>query len=274
MPYRVLLPVLMCCIAAGPATKPLFPGVTTRPGTQPASAPARVRDGLLGGSVRFLVPSQWRLFDRKEDQTQVFYHPSPEVGTVSVMVTPQGSVIRGNDPATRQRVDRRRRRGDAGLRRLSPGRHRRDHRADAGLCHRHGAGDAERDCRGDGAGAAHGGVRLVIDRLPPDCRRQPGRLPARGVVQPHRRADGSIEKYSIGFFNFSCIASGCYIPKTSVDEGEHAEHAADSQDDIVDNCLSQIIKVVTYGEGIIENNLNLDRGITPASRRVTSDWRG
>ena len=104
MPYRVLLPVLMCCIAAGPATKPLFPGVTTRPGTQPASAPARVRDGLLGGSVRFLVPSQWRLFDRKEDQTQVFYHPSPEVGTVSVMVTPQGSVIRGNDPATRDRI--------------------------------------------------------------------------------------------------------------------------------------------------------------------------
>ena len=80
----------MVCVAATPATKPLFPGGTTKPATQPASAPARVRDGLLGGSVRFLVPSQWRLFDRKEDQTQVFYHPSPEVGTVSVMVTPPG----------------------------------------------------------------------------------------------------------------------------------------------------------------------------------------
>ena len=104
MAYRMLLPVFVWCIAAGPATKPLFPGGTTKPATQPASAPARVRDGLLGGSVRFLVPSQWRLFDRKEDQTQVFYHPSPEVGTVSVMVTPQGSVIRANDPATRDRI--------------------------------------------------------------------------------------------------------------------------------------------------------------------------
>jgi hypothetical protein len=104
MTCRVLLPVLVCCIAAGPATKPLFPGATTKPATQPTSAPARVRDGLLGGSVRFLVPSQWRLFDRKEDQTQVFYHPSPEVGTVSVMVTPQGSVIPAKDQATRDRI--------------------------------------------------------------------------------------------------------------------------------------------------------------------------
>ena len=103
--FRTSLVVLtIVCMAATPATKPLFPGATTKPATQPTSAPARVRDGLLGGSVRFLVPSQWRLFDRKEDQTQVFYHPSPEVGTVSVMVTPQGSVIPAKDPAARDRI--------------------------------------------------------------------------------------------------------------------------------------------------------------------------
>src|SRR2546421_7082968 len=79
--FRTSLVVLtIVCMAATPATKPLFPGATTKPATQPTSAPARVRDGLLGGSVRFLVPSQWRLVARQEGEKHGGFPPPPEGG--------------------------------------------------------------------------------------------------------------------------------------------------------------------------------------------------
>src|SRR5690349_163456 len=91
--------------AAGPATRP-----TSRPATRPSSAattaPARVRDGLLNGSVRFLAPAQWKLFDRKEDGTQVWYHAIPDQATVSLRVTPEPKGIAADDVAARQQMTR------------------------------------------------------------------------------------------------------------------------------------------------------------------------
>jgi hypothetical protein len=79
---RVLLLGLMaCCVAAGP---------TTRPAT---SAPVRVRDGLVNGSVRFLVPADWEIVSRTDNGFNVVYRTGDEVGTISILITQQQDAI-------------------------------------------------------------------------------------------------------------------------------------------------------------------------------------
>jgi hypothetical protein len=96
---RMVCVAAVLCVAAGPTTRP-----TTRPSTQATSAPARVRDGLMNGAVRFLVPAEWKLYDRTEDGKRVFYHPTPEKGEVSLNVIPQPSPVAQNDARVKQQM--------------------------------------------------------------------------------------------------------------------------------------------------------------------------
>jgi hypothetical protein len=97
----VFLPILIttCCLAAGPATRP-----TARPTTRPAaSKDDRVRDGLVNGSVRFLVPASWEIVSRKEDGLNVVYRPADSAHVVSMLITQQKEAM-PNSPAIRQQM--------------------------------------------------------------------------------------------------------------------------------------------------------------------------
>jgi hypothetical protein len=72
--------VALVSLAAGPATRP-------------GGAPARVRDGLVNGSVRFLVPADWILDGRAENGLNVVYKTSDDVGLVSMLITQQKEAI-------------------------------------------------------------------------------------------------------------------------------------------------------------------------------------
>jgi hypothetical protein len=86
------LAVLCCCLGAGPAP-------TTRPSatTRPTTASARVRDAMLKGSLRYLVPADWELVRRSDDGLNVAYMLPEKRGVVSLVVTPQhGAFPKGN----------------------------------------------------------------------------------------------------------------------------------------------------------------------------------
>ena len=92
MPRTILLSVLCCCLGAGPTP-------TTRPGpaTHPTSAPARVKDAMLNGALRYLVPADWQLVRRTDDGLNVTYMLPQKQGAVSLVVTPQrGAFPKGN----------------------------------------------------------------------------------------------------------------------------------------------------------------------------------
>src|SRR4051812_12320288 len=96
------LTIMMLCslaLAAGPATRP-----TTRPAT---TAPAvRVRDGLINGSVRFLVPADWNLISRADNGLSVVYRTADEVGTLSILITQQQEAIPLHDARVRAQMQK------------------------------------------------------------------------------------------------------------------------------------------------------------------------
>ena len=86
-----LLTLAVCSLAAVPATKPVTP-------------PARVRDGLVNGSIRFLVPAEWELADRGANGTSVGYRLPEEKGGVVMLVTQQKEGIPVNDARVRAQL--------------------------------------------------------------------------------------------------------------------------------------------------------------------------
>ena len=87
--------ILGCLLAAGPAAQPP---------AKPASKPTRVRDGLVNGALRFLVPPEWEITERSADRMQVFYRHKPERAVYSMMVTQQGQVIPQNDARLKKQM--------------------------------------------------------------------------------------------------------------------------------------------------------------------------
>jgi len=84
MRHLLMIGLVACSLAAGP---------TTRPSARPTSAPARVRDGLVNGSVRFLVPADWVLDSRTDNGLNVVYKTPDGVGTISILITQQKEAI-------------------------------------------------------------------------------------------------------------------------------------------------------------------------------------
>jgi hypothetical protein len=94
--YRIRVAELavLFCVAAGPATKPA------------TTAPARVRDGLVNGSVRFLVPADWDIVSRAPDGFSVVYHTGDHLGVVSVLITQQKEAIPQHNAAVHAQMQK------------------------------------------------------------------------------------------------------------------------------------------------------------------------
>jgi len=98
------------CLAAGPASSPTTTRPTTRPTaaaatTKPAGkAPQRVRDALLKGMVRYLVPADWTLVSRSDDGLNAYYKLPDDKALVSLAVTPQPAPFPAMTPAIRQKM--------------------------------------------------------------------------------------------------------------------------------------------------------------------------
>jgi hypothetical protein len=90
MKRAFLLALLAASIAAAPATKP--------------AAPARVRDGLINGSVRFLVPADWQLSDRAANGMSVTYVFPEEKGGIVMLASQQAEGIPLNDARVKQQL--------------------------------------------------------------------------------------------------------------------------------------------------------------------------
>jgi len=91
MKPALLLALAIASIAAAPTTKP-------------ATAPARVRDGLVNGSVRFLVPAEWELFQRGAEGLSVGYLLPDEKGRAIMLITQQAEGIPLNDGRAKQQM--------------------------------------------------------------------------------------------------------------------------------------------------------------------------
>lgn len=91
MKPALLLALAIASIAAAPTTKP-------------TTAPARVRDGLVNGSVRFLVPAEWELFQRGAEGLSVGYLLPDEKGRAIMLVTQQAEGIPLNDGRVKQQM--------------------------------------------------------------------------------------------------------------------------------------------------------------------------
>jgi hypothetical protein len=92
--YVLVAALLALCLAAGPATRPA------------ATAPARVRDGLINGSVRFLIPADWEIVSRADNGMSVVYHTSDNVGTISILITQQQEAIPQHDIRVRAQMQK------------------------------------------------------------------------------------------------------------------------------------------------------------------------
>src|SRR5207237_128743 len=94
---RLLVWILMTCAAgAGPGTGPAA--------TRPTTAPARVRDGLVNGSIRFLVPADWEIDERGESRLAVKYKLPEDRGSVTVLVNQQAQGIPQDNAGVRRQV--------------------------------------------------------------------------------------------------------------------------------------------------------------------------
>jgi hypothetical protein len=82
------------CLSAGPATKPA------------TTAPARVRDGLINGSVRFLIPADWEIASRADNGMSVVYHTPDSIGTVSMLITQQAEAIPQHNAAVHAQMQK------------------------------------------------------------------------------------------------------------------------------------------------------------------------
>jgi len=111
MPLRPLLVLCLAgvCIAAAD-DKPLPPlpppKAKPAPATRPAatSVPARVRDSLVNGSVRYLVPREWERLGRAEEDKQAQYRISEDFGIVSILVTQQDAAVPHANPGLRKQL--------------------------------------------------------------------------------------------------------------------------------------------------------------------------
>lgn len=106
MARMILAIVLISSLGAAPAT-------TTKPATRPAAAttkptagkpPERVRDALLKGTVRFLVPADWTLVGRSDDGLNAYYKLPDDKALISMAVTPQQAPFPAITPAIRQKM--------------------------------------------------------------------------------------------------------------------------------------------------------------------------
>src|SRR5690349_6306076 len=103
---RALLAALVIgCLAAGPVAP------TTRPATRPsgttrpaASQPARVRDALAKGTLRFLAPADWELAKRSDDGLSAYYKAPGGGGLITMVVTPQKVAFPTGNPALKQQL--------------------------------------------------------------------------------------------------------------------------------------------------------------------------
>jgi hypothetical protein len=96
----ILLTLILCfSIAAAPTTRPSRP--TTRPTAKP---PARVRDAINKGTLRFLVPADWELVERGADDLSVKYKLPGGDSEVSINVKPQQSFVPNNHPGLRKQL--------------------------------------------------------------------------------------------------------------------------------------------------------------------------
>ena len=103
---RGLLVVLIVgCLGAGagPTTRPTTrpSGATTRP---TAATPARVRDALVNGGVRYLVPAEWELTKRSDDGLSAQYLLPDGQGVVSMFVTKQQQAFPMGNAALKQKM--------------------------------------------------------------------------------------------------------------------------------------------------------------------------
>jgi hypothetical protein len=96
----MMLLVAALCVGAGPTTKPT---ATTRPANKPA-APQRVRDGMMEGKIRFLVPASWELIERADNGIGVRYKLPDEKGTVGMMVTVQKQAMPNDHAGLREQM--------------------------------------------------------------------------------------------------------------------------------------------------------------------------
>jgi hypothetical protein len=76
------------------------------PTTRPSSAPARVRDGLVNGSVRFLVPADWILESRTDNGLNVVYTTPDKAGLISILITQQREAIPQHNAAVLAQMTR------------------------------------------------------------------------------------------------------------------------------------------------------------------------
>jgi hypothetical protein len=94
------------CLAAGPVSPTTRPATRLSPTTRPAAAtqPARVRDALAKGTLRFLAPADWELVKRSDDGLTAFYKASGGHGLITMVVTPQKVAFPTGNAALKQQL--------------------------------------------------------------------------------------------------------------------------------------------------------------------------
>jgi hypothetical protein len=92
--------LLLTCVAADRLIKP-----ATRPTTRAAaSQPARVRDSLVNGSVRYLIPKDWELVQKAENGMQASYTLPDGQGVASLLITQQETGVPHTNSRLRQQL--------------------------------------------------------------------------------------------------------------------------------------------------------------------------
>jgi len=97
MPLRPLL-ILALTTAAFAADLP------PKPATKPTSQPARIRESLMNGAIRFLIPEDWEPIERTEDGKLAKYTLPDGQSNVALLVTQQEQAVPHNHPKLRQQL--------------------------------------------------------------------------------------------------------------------------------------------------------------------------
>jgi hypothetical protein len=101
----VIAAVAIPCLAADPVRPTIPKPPTTRPATtQPPKPPERVRDTLVNGSIRFMVPKDWELGEKTADGMNAKYNLPDAAGAVSLLVTQQQDAVPANHPKLKQQL--------------------------------------------------------------------------------------------------------------------------------------------------------------------------
>jgi hypothetical protein len=88
--------LMIFALGAGPATR--------LASTRPTTVPARVRDGLANGSIRFLVPADWEIYERGESGMVVKYKLPDDRGGVTVLINQQAQGIPQDNAGVRRQI--------------------------------------------------------------------------------------------------------------------------------------------------------------------------